>query len=71
MTNGFEVNKLEKEECTNPEMLAKGIVAFQICRFVIDFYGSKTVSELDTKIMDDGRQIVIDGCGFIPAGYEL
>ena len=65
------INKLEREEATNPEMIAKGIVAFQLVEFVINFYGGITKSVLDTKIMQDGRQIVIDGCGFIPEGYEV
>ena len=25
----------------------------------------------DTKIMEDGRQFVINGNGFIPAGFEI
>ena len=31
----------------------------------------ETVSILDTKIMKDGKQIVIDGDGFTPAGTEI
>ena len=46
-------------------------VAYQLVRFVISFFGSETESVLDTAIYSDGRQVVIDGCGFIPAGYEL
>jgi hypothetical protein len=56
---------------TDPEMLEKGIVAFQMVNFIIDFYGSETESPHDTRIMDNGRQFVIDGCGFIPPGYEI
>jgi hypothetical protein len=25
----------------------------------------------DTKIMENGKQFVIDGCGFIPQGFEI
>ena len=48
-----------------------GIVAFQMVEFVADFFGKKIVSVLDTKILEDGRQLVIDGDGYFPAGYEV
>ena len=51
--------------------LAMGVVAFQLVKFTYNFYGSETVSFLDTKIMKDGKQIVIDGDGFTPAGTEI
>lgn len=47
------------------------IIAFQLVVFHIGFYGSKTTSSLDTKILSDGRQLVIDGCGLIPAGTNI
>lgn len=48
-----------------------GIVAFQMVEYVIDFFGTKISNTLDTKIMEDGRQIIIDGDGFIKAGTEV
>ena len=48
-----------------------GILAFQMVRFCINFFGNEIVSVLDTKIMDDGRQLVINGDGFIKTGYEV
>lgn len=62
------VNKLNRVEA--PEA-GDGIVAFQMVEFVINFFGNQVVSVLDTKIMQDGRQFVIDGDGFIKSGYEL
>ena len=47
------------------------IVAFQMCEFVINFFGNIQRQMLDTKIMKDGSQVVIDGNGFIPSGYKL
>lgn len=48
-----------------------GIVAFQLVKITYAFYG-KTMGEIhDTKIMEDGRQFVINGNGFIPAGFEI
>ena len=48
-----------------------GIVAFQVCEFVFEFFGKKMTSRLDTKIMVNGDQVVIDGDGYIPAGWKL
>jgi hypothetical protein len=50
---------------------SEGVIAYQLVEFVINFYGSETVDVLDTKIMADGRQIVIEGNGLIKAGYEI
>lgn len=61
-------NMVENED---KETLDKGIVAFQLVKFVINFYGNNIETIHDTKIMKDGRQIVIGGCGFIKEGYEL
>lgn len=66
-----KIKKYKRVECINKESIAEGIVAFQIVRFIISFYGSEIESLHDTKIMADGRQIVVSGCGFIPTGYEL
>lgn len=47
------------------------IIAFQLVDFHIGFYGSKVTTTLDTKILSDGRQLVVDGCGLIPAGTDI
>lgn len=47
------------------------VVAYQVVEFVISYFGTEVICEHDTRIMKDGRQIVIDGCGFIPEGYEI
>ena len=65
------ITKLERVENTDAEFLAMGVVAFQLVKFTYNFWGSETVSILDTKIMKDGKQIVIDGDGFTPAGTEI
>ena len=64
-------NKLARVENKDDEMLSQGIVAFQIVEFVISFFGSEIISNLYTKIMEDGRQIVIGGDGYIPDGDEV
>jgi hypothetical protein len=67
----LEITKYQKVETTDKRDLAIGIIAFQLVKFDVCFYGKLITDVLDTKIMRDGRQIVIDGNGFIPAGYEL
>ena len=64
-------NKFNRVENTDAELLNKGIVAFQLVSFEIDFYGNKIETTHDTKIMKNGKQIVIGGCGYIKEGYEL
>lgn len=63
--------KYNKVENTDKEFLSKGIVAFQLVKFIINFYGKEIETTHDTKIMEDGRQFVIGGCGFIKDGYQL
>ena len=69
--NKVIITKLEIVENTDAEFLAMGVVAFQLVKFTYKFFGSETVSILDTKIMKDGKQIVIDGDGFTAAGTEI
>ena len=69
--NKVIITKLERVENTDAEFLAMGVVAFQLVKFTYKFFGSETVSILDTKIMKDGKQIVIDGDGFTSAGTEI
>ena len=69
--NKVIITKLERVENTDAEFLAMGVVAFQLVKFTYKFFGSETISILDTKIMKDGKQIVIDGDGFTSAGTEI
>ncbi len=69
--SAIKITKLNKVENTDKELLEKGIVAFQLVRFEYNFYSSNQSDVLDTKIMQDGRQIVIDGNGFIKEGFEI
>lgn len=67
----LKIKKLQRVENTDKEMLEKGIVAFQLVEIGYSFYGQSMTDVLDTKIMDNGDQIIIDGNGFIPAGFVL
>lgn len=64
-------NKMTRVENTDAEMAAKGIVAFQMVEFVINFFGNEITTMHDTKIMQNGDQFVIGGCGFIPEGFKV
>ena len=63
--------KFNKAITSDLEDIANGIVAFEQVEFLINFYGTTIETTHDTKIMKDGKQIVIGGCGFIPSGYIL
>ena len=65
------ITRLQKVETTDKRDLRVGIVAFQLVNVEINFYGKIITDTLDTKIMKDGKQIVIDGNGYISAGTEI
>ena len=67
----LEITRLQKVETTDKIDLREGIIAFQLVNVEINFYGKLITDTLDTKIMKDGRQIVIDGNGYISAGTEI
>ncbi len=67
----LEITKHQLVKNTDKEFLELGIIYFQLVTFKLNFYGNHIESTLDTRIMKDGRQIVIDGNGWIDKGYEL
>ena len=67
----IKITKLQRVETPDKNDLRIGIVAFQLVNVEINFYGKLITDTLDTKIMKDGRQIVIDGNGYIIAGTEI
>ena len=66
-----EITKMQKVEVPAEYQKEEGCIAFQLIKVVIDFYGKIIEDVLDTKILEDGRQIVINGNGYIKAGYEI
>jgi hypothetical protein len=60
-----------KVKNTDKQLLRKGILAFQMVYFTINFFGKIITTEHDTKIMKDGSQLVIGGCGYIKEGYQI
>ena len=67
----LEITKLQKVDVPAEYQKEEGCIAFQLIKVVIDFYGKLIEDVLDTKILQDGRQIVITGNGYIKAGYEI
>jgi hypothetical protein len=60
-----KLTKLPKEEQYD------GIVGFQMVKMTYNFYGKEIQDMHDTKIMEDGKQFVVNGNGFIPQGFEI
>lgn len=71
MKKDIKVTKYGRVANTDSEMAEAGIIAFELVKFEINFYGNVIESILDTKILSDGRQVVIEGCGYIKTGFEL
>lgn len=67
----IEISKRTRVENTDKQFLKQGIVAFQVVDFKVDYFGKIIETSHDTKIMKDGTQIVIGGCGFIKEGYKI
>ena len=67
----LEIKKFAKVETLDTRDLKDGIKAFQLIEYTLNFYGNEITNTLDTKIMEDGRQIIIDGDGFLKAGEEI
>ena len=63
----LEIKKLQKVKAPDDDEN----LFYQLVEFTINFYGQTMTSILDTKITKDGKQIVIDGDGFIEAGYII
>jgi hypothetical protein len=63
--------KFNKATTTDLQDIANGIVAFEQVEFTINFFGTIIETTHDTKILKDGTQIVIGGCGYIQEGYIL
>lgn len=71
MKTAITTKKFTRVENTDAEFLQAGIVAFQLVQLSHSFYGQEMTEVFDTKIMNDGSQIVIDGNGFIKSGFQL
>jgi hypothetical protein len=71
MTNAIQIQKLALVEVPAEFQNEVGAVALQMVKVTYFFYGKEITDTLDTKILANGKQIVIDGNGFIKAGTEI
>ena len=67
----IEITKMQRVDVPTEYQKEEGCVAFQTIKAIINFYGKLIEDVLDTKILEDGRQIVTNGNGYIKAGYEI
>lgn len=67
----LEIQKMQRVEVPAEYQEEEGCVAFQLVKFSFCFFGKKIEDTLDTKIMSDGRQLVIGGNSFIKANFEI
>ena len=67
----IEITKLQRVDVPTEYQEEEGCIAFQTVKVVVNFYGKLVEDILDTKIMADGKQVLINGNGFIKAGYEI
>lgn len=67
----IEITKMQRVDVPAEYQKEEGCVAFQTIKVIINFYGKLIEDILDTKILEDGRQIVTNGNGYIKAGYEI
>ena len=67
----INITKLQRVDVPTEYQKEEGCIAFQTIKVVINFYGKLIEDVLDTKIMANGVQVVINGNGYIKAGYEI
>jgi hypothetical protein len=67
----IKITKLQRVDIPVEHQKEEGCIAYQNIKVVINFYGNLTEDILDTKILEDGRQVVIGGNGYIEDGYEI
>ncbi len=67
----IKITKMQRVDVPTEYQKEEGCVAFQTIKVTIEFYGKLVEDFLDSKILQDGRQILTNGNGYIKAGYEL
>jgi hypothetical protein len=71
MKNAIEIKKLNLVQVPAEFQKEEGCVAFQIIQLTYSFYGKVMTENFDTKILSNGKQIVINGNGFIKDNFEI
>lgn len=71
MTAAIQTQKLEMVKVPAEYQKEEGCVAFQMVKLTYFFYGKEMTEMFDTKILQNGDQIVINGNGFIKDGLKI
>ena len=67
----IQIQKLALTEVPTEYQKEEGCIAFQIVKLTYNFYGKEMTDTFDTKILANGKQVVIGGNGFIKDGFEI
>jgi hypothetical protein len=71
MANSIQIEKLQIVQVPAEYQQSEGCVAFQMVKLTYSFYGKVMTSIYDTKILNNGEQMVINGDGFIKDGFLI
>lgn len=67
----IKIKKLNLVQVPTEFQEEEGCVAFQMVELSYSFYGSLMTERFDTKILPNGKQLVINGNGFIKDNFEI
>jgi hypothetical protein len=67
----MKIEKLTKTNVPVEFQKQEGCVAFQMVKITYSFYGSEMSELFDTKIIENGKQFIINGNGFIKDGFQI
>jgi hypothetical protein len=67
----IEIKKMSLVEVPDEYQKEEGCTAFQMVQLTYSFYGKVMTENFDTKILHNGKQIVINGNGFIKNNFEI
>jgi hypothetical protein len=67
----IEIKKLNLVQVPAEFQKEEGCIAFQMVELSYSFYGSLMTERFDTKILPNGKQLVINGNGFIKDNFEI
>lgn len=71
MENAIKTEKLQLVEVPFQFQKEEGCIAFQMVKLTYNFYGKQMSEFFDTKILLCGKQVVINGNGFIKDGFQI
>ena len=69
--NAIKIEKMQITEVPQKNQKIEKCVAFQKIKITYIFYGKIMVDFFDTKILKNGKQIIINGNGYFNDGYEI